>query len=711
MEIWLLLELVMDTKIFSNGMISLSNLEGRNKSVEICSEGDGGQEESYRRTNEWAQRQNHHYDYSSSTSTSNEIESWPSHVNIESSNGGFLAGSSESDPKDTGKALAVTMASGSESVSLPNNEETLHSISALQLEKQCLSMSGPSSPQGLGRSQTAPSRFHHCDGQLDENNLNLGRSKTEKKESQKHNTKPSGMQLDKLSEREKKMLIEKLAKIKNDGTVEVDVARSAPVASELLGLDVPDTRPSTLVGEEDQDVKAIPRLNIAMLIVGTRGDVQPFVAIAKRLQEYGHRVRLATHANFRSFVTSSGIEFYPLGGDPRALAEYMARNKGFLPSGPSEISFQRKQLKAIVNSLLPACTEPDIDSGVPFRAQAIIANPPAYGHVHVAEALHAPLHIFFTMPWTPTAEFPHPLARGTQSAGYWLSYLVVDILIWWGIRGIINDLRKKKLKLPPIAYLSAYYGSISDLPTGYMWSPHLVPKPKDWGHLVDVVGYCFLNSGNNYSPREKFLQWLQEGPKPVYIGFGSMPLEDPLKTTRIILEALKETGQRGIIDKGWGNLGNFNEIPKHVFLLEDCPHDWLFPQCVAVIHHGGAGTTATGLRAGCPTTIVPFFGDQYFWGDRVHDRGVGPAPIPISLLTKEALCEAIRFMLDPQVKMKAVELAKHIEEEDGVVAAVNAFHKHLPIPLPEPEPTPESPSVLECIFTTLERWFCFPCIN
>uniref|UniRef100_A0A0D6R1S1 sterol 3beta-glucosyltransferase n=1 Tax=Araucaria cunninghamii TaxID=56994 RepID=A0A0D6R1S1_ARACU len=520
------------------------------------------------------------------------------------------------------------------------------------------------------------------------------------------------MHLDKLSEREKKKLIENLAKIKKDGTVEVDVARSAPVASELLGLDMSDTRQENELEEGDQHGKSVPKLNIAMLIVGTRGDVQPFVAIAKRLQEYGHRVRLATHANFSSFVTSSGIEFYPLGGDPRALAEYMARNKGFLPSGPSEISFQRKQLKAIVNSLLPACTEPDIDSGAPFRAQAIIANPPAYGHVHVAEALHVPLHIFFTMPWTPTSEFPHPLARGTQSTGYWLSYVVVDILIWFGIRSIINDFRKKKLKLAPIAYLSAYYGSISDLPTGYMWSPHLVPKPQDWGHLVDVVGYCFLNSGNNYNPRQEFLEWLQAGPKPVYVGFGSMPLEDPLKITGIILGALKETGQRGIIDKGWGNLGNLNEIPDCVFLLEDCPHDWLFPQCSAVIHHGGAGTTAAGLRAGCPTTIVPFFGDQFFWGDRVHERGVGPAPIPISQLTMEVLCEAIRFMLDPQVKMRAVEMATDIEEEDGVVAAVNAFHKHLPSPLPESEPPPsESQGFFHCILTTLERWSCLPCIS
>ncbi|KAJ7006415.1 Sterol 3-beta-glucosyltransferase UGT80B1 [Populus alba x Populus x berolinensis] len=266
-----------------------------------------------------------------------------------------------------------------------------------------------------------------------------------------------------------------------------------------------------------------------------------------------------------------------------AIISDMARNKGLIPSAPGEISIQRKQLKAIIESLLAACTEPDMETGVPFKAQAIIANPPAYGHAHVAEALGVPIHIFFTMPWTPTYEFPHPLARVPQSAGYWLSYIVVDLLIWWGIRGYINEFRKRKLKLPPIAYLSMYNGSISHLPTGYMWSPHLVPKPSDWGPLVDVVGYSFLNLGSKYEPKEEFMQWIQKGKEPIYIGFGSMPLEDPKNTMDIILEALKDTGQRGIVDRGWGDLGNFMEVPDSVFLLKDCPHDWLFPQCAAVV--------------------------------------------------------------------------------------------------------------------------------
>ncbi|RYR56017.1 hypothetical protein Ahy_A05g021827 isoform D [Arachis hypogaea] len=499
--------------------------------------------------------------------------------------------------------------------------------------------------------------------------------------------------LDRLSERDKQKLIANLVRIQNDGTVEVDLEKSAPVASELLEFQ--SFEDSTLSGSLiSESKKSIPQLQIVILVVGTRGD------------EYGHHVRLATHADFDTFVKSAGVDFYPLGGDP-----HMVRNKGLIPSGPTEISIQRKQLKAIVDSLLPACTAPDLETGVPFRAQAIIANPTACGHVHVAEALGVPIHIFFTMPWTPTYQFPHPLARVPQSAGYWLSYIIVDLLIWWGIRGIINDFRKRKLKLAPIAYFSMYRGSISHLPTAYMWSPHVVPKPSDWGPLVDVVGYCFLNVGAKYQPRKDFVEWIQKGSKPLYFGFGSMPLEDPKRATDVIIEALKDTEQRGIIDRGWGNLGNLTEVPDNVFLLEGCPHDWLFPQCSAVVHHGGAGTTATGLKAGCPTTIVPFFGDQFFWGDRIYQKGLGPAPIPISQLTLENLSNAIKFMLQPEVKSRAMEVAKLIKDEDGVTAAVDAFHRHLPseLPLPTPSPVEDHPNALQWFFLQIAKWCCVPC--
>nr|XP_043610112.1 sterol 3-beta-glucosyltransferase UGT80A2-like isoform X2 [Erigeron canadensis] len=490
---------------------------------------------------------------------------------------------------------------------------------------------------------------------------------------------------EKLSAQQQLQLLNRIATVKDDGTVEFEM----PCDLEMNALGGGNGQVYNVCGEDNPD-SSEPRyfrpLQIVILIVGTRGDVQPFVAIGKRLQEYGHRVRLASHSNYKEFVLTAGLEFYPLGGDPKVLAEYMVKNKGFLPSGPSEINAQRSQMKDIIFSLLAACKEPDLDTGIPFKADAMMANPPAYGHTHVAEALKIPIHIFFTMPWTPTSEFPHPLSRVKQPAGYRLSYQIVDSLIWLGIRDMINDVRKKKLKLRPVTYLSGSQGSDANIPYGYIWSPHLVPKPKDWGPKIDVVGFCFLDLASNYKPPEDLVRWLESGPKPIYIGFGSLPVQEPEKMTQTIVKALEKTGQRGIINKGWGGLGNLKEPKDFIYTLDNVPHDWLFLQCASVVHHGGAGTTAAGLKAACPTTIVPFFGDQPFWGERVHSRGVGPPPIPVEQFSLNKLVDAIKFMLDPKVKERAVELAKAMENEDGVEGAVRAFLKHLPLQMPDKNP-------------------------
>lgn len=507
-------------------------------------------------------------------------------------------------------------------------------------------------------------------------------------ESKRHN--PLSMLAAKLFDEKvplKKKLkwLNRVATIKKDGTVQFEVPGDIKPSSLDLGTGVASGDTTAVEQLGSPDIHDLPPMQIVMLIVGTRGDVQPFVAIGKRLQEHGHRVRLATHRNFKEFVLAAGLEFYPLGGDPKVLAGYMVKNKGFLPSEPSEIPIQRNQMRDIIFSLLPACKEPDPESQVPFTADAIIANPPAYGHTHVAEALKVPIHIFFTMPWTPTSEFPHPLSRVKQPVAYRLSYQVVDALIWLGIRDMINEFRKKKLKLRPVTYLKPTYRSPLDIPYGYIWSPHLVPKPKDWGPKIDVVGFCFLDLASNYEPPEDLVEWLEKGQKPIYIGFGSLPVQEPEKMTNIIVQALELTGQRGIINKGWGGLGNLAKPKDFVYLLDNVPHDWLFLQCAAVVHHGGAGTTAAGLKAACPTAIVPFFGDQPFWGDQVHAKGVGPPPIPVEEFSLEKLVSAIRFMQDPEVKQRALELAKAMENEDGVAGAVDAFHKHFPRKKPEPE--------------------------
>ncbi|KAF4369321.1 hypothetical protein CsatB_029102 [Cannabis sativa] len=490
---------------------------------------------------------------------------------------------------------------------------------------------------------------------------------------------------DKIPFKKKLKWVRRVATVTHDGAVRFDVP--GDIKPHSLDLETGVVYNGT--GDEEHveapEDKHVPPLQIVMLIVGTRGDVQPFIAIGKRLQEDGHRVRLATHANFEDFVLTAGLEFYPLGGDPKVLAGYMVKNKGFLPSGPSDIPIQRNQMKDIIFSLLPACKEDDPKTNIPFKVDAIIANPPAYGHTHVAEALKVPIHIFFTMPWTPTSEFPHPLSRVKQQIGYRLSYQIVDALIWLGIRDMINEFRKKTLKLRPITYLSGTSSSPNDIPYGYIWSPHLVPKPKDWGPNIDVVGFCFLDLASSYEPPDSLVKWLEAGEKPIYIGFGSLPVEEPEKMTKIIVQALEITEQRGIINKGWGGLGNLEEPKESVYLLDNCPHDWLFPRCSSVVHHGGAGTTAAGLKAACPTTIVPFFGDQPFWGERVHARGVGPAPIPVEEFTLDKLVDAIRCMLDPKVKEQAVEIAKAMENEDGVAGAVRAFYKQYRPPMSNSE--------------------------
>ncbi|VAH82216.1 unnamed protein product [Triticum turgidum subsp. durum] len=467
--------------------------------------------------------------------------------------------------------------------------------------------------------------------------------------------------LDMLSENEKMKIIEKLVKIQKDGTLEVDVTRSALVASELSEIDAFGSVPRDVEEVKSGFSKSVPKLKIAILVVGTRGD------------EFGHHVRLASHVNFRTFVKSAGIDFYPLGGDPRIMAQYMTKNKGFLMAAPTEISVQRKQVKEIIFSLLPACTEPDLDTGIPFRAQAIIANPPALGldtcYLKVVAAL---LHL----------------------------------------HGRASTDRRRLCRRSPGGKPDQIARDIFILPRhlGYLCTSSLLFHGH-WGSLVDVVGYCFLNLGTKYQPPPELSQWLQQGSKPIYIGFGSMPLDDEKKVTAIILDALREMGQRGIISRGWGDLGSFSEVPADVFILEDCPHDWLFPRCTAVVHHGGAGTTAAGLIAGCPTTVVPFFGDQFFWGEIVHARGVGPAPIRVTELTTEALSNAIRFMLDPEVKSRSLELAIAIGNEDGVAAAVDSFHRHLPSELPlTPPPAPaeeERLDLLQLLSRYLEKC-CLP---
>jgi hypothetical protein len=263
-----------------------------------------------------------------------------------------------------------------------------------------------------------------------------------------------------------------------------------------------------------------------------------------------------------------------------------------------------------------------------------------------------------------------------------MSYPLVEMMTWQGLGDLINRFRTKILRLEEVSTLWAP-GQLYRLkvPYTYMWSPSLISKPKDWGPEIDVTGFVFLDLASSFTPPDDLKKFLDDGEPPIYIGFGSIVVDDPDEFTKMIFEAVKMVGCRALVSKGWGGFGSNADCPDNVFMLENTPHDWLFPRCSAVIHHGGAGTTAIGLKTARPTMIVPFFGDQPFWGAMVSKAKAGAHDcIPYKKLNAERLAEGIKQCLTEEARENVKKIAESIENEgDGALNAVRSFHRSLPL--------------------------------
>jgi hypothetical protein len=235
-----------------------------------------------------------------------------------------------------------------------------------------------------------------------------------------------------------------------------------------------------------------------------------------------------------------------------------------------------------------------------------------------------------------------------------------------------------------VSWEPTYYQNSWNLSTDKVnRSPELIPKPKDWGSNITVAGFFFLPLASAYNAPPELVSFLDEGPPPIYIGFGSIVVDDPKTLTRVIFEAVRLAGVRAIVSKGWTDLGGSERTgatPPNILMLGDCPHDWLFHRVSCVVHHGGAGTTAAGIAAAKPTVIVPFFGDQPFWGDVIYRAGAGPRPIPFKMLSAAALADAITTALKPDIQRMARELGDRIRREHGSETGVRSFHDRLPLP-------------------------------
>lgn len=396
------------------------------------------------------------------------------------------------------------------------------------------------------------------------------------------------------------------------------------------------------------------------------------MALGVGLRAAGHVVTVAAPTPFRAFVEERGLVFADLAADPRAIVE-SELGQAWLASGHNPLAFIRR-LEAIVaphvgsflTDLLAACRD----------AERIVYSPLAIAAWHIGEAYGIPTIYAPLVPSWRTRALPHPLAPplpvGPVAGAYnWLSHVAVERAAWQIFRQLANRWRTETLGLPPVSRLRLYRRMVErgDIML-HGFSRHVISRPRDWPDWARVSGYWFLDRPAEWSPPTSILDFLNDGPPPVYIGLGSMASGDPTRFTDIALAALRRAGQRGMLLSGWAGLGQA-DLPDDVCLVDDVPHDWLFPHMSAVVHHGGAGTTAAGLRASRPTVTLPFFADQPFWGRRVSTLGAGPPPIMQRAVTVENLTRAIQqATTDPEMARRAAVLGARIRAEDGVGNAV-----------------------------------------
>lgn len=396
-------------------------------------------------------------------------------------------------------------------------------------------------------------------------------------------------------------------------------------------------------------------MRICILTFGTRGDVQPYVALGVGLQSAGHHVTIATLEEFEPLVAERGLSFDRLRGDFLKAAQASPNGNPFKLVG-QYVEMARDTLADEWASAQ--------------KADALIYNSAALGGFSIAEKLSIPSFASFPAPmYTPTKEFPSPFL---PFSNLWaLNKWSHDFFAMLGpaiYRGAINDWRRNTLGLPPAKREERLNGK--PVTILYAYSQAVVPRPVDWDESAYVSGYWFLDKSSDWQPDPDLVDFIQSGPPPVYVGFGSMFMNGGAHKTELVVKALKQAGQRGVLSTGWGGLTK-TMTTDEIFVVDDVPHDWLFPQMAAVVHHGGAGTTASALRAGKPNIICPFVGDQHFWGRRISALGVGPVPVSQGSLTAEKLAQAIRVAVtDTEMRRRSASLGGIICAEDGVRNAV-----------------------------------------
>ncbi len=409
-------------------------------------------------------------------------------------------------------------------------------------------------------------------------------------------------------------------------------------------------------------------MRCTVLAVGSRGDVQPLVALGGGLRAAGLAVRLATHRDFEGMTRAAGLDFAPVEG----------HSAGF-SAGPAGRAFRdrvgdAKRFRQFVDNYLGLFLQRFFRDAWAASSDADVVLSWTAGATSLAERLRIPVFVVGLTPalHLPTGAFPNPFQASSdpqdafQNRRTWrLALPTLQI----GQRQL-DEWRTQTLGLAPLPW-RRHVREVRRLPHLFGYSPSVLPRPRDWAPWVHVPGYWFLDDPGHYTPPAELARFLASGEPPVVIGFSSQVSGDAATLTRTVVEAVTRAGTRAVVVTGFGGLTGV-EFPAHILPVATVPYDWLFSRVSAVVHQGGAGSTAAAIRAGLPNLAVPFGFDQGLWGYRIHALGVGPAPIPAGELNVEKLAAALRDLTtNLPMRERAAELGARVRQEDGIANAVS----------------------------------------
>lgn len=403
-------------------------------------------------------------------------------------------------------------------------------------------------------------------------------------------------------------------------------------------------------------------MKLVIATYGTEGDARPFVALCRGLMDAGHDARLLADSATLGSAHALGVPTTALAGNIRgtlspghSIAGVVAKGGGFNTTA--------RALAKIANENAESWLRTIIKAGEGCDA-ILAAGLAGFAGFSAAEYLGAKGIGSGMIPITPTAAFPSPFLppRWVPRTFNRVSHRLVNAMLWKAFRDKINAARAM-FKLPPRNTVW------KDRPMIYGVSPSLLGKPVDWPANVRLCGQWLVRNPAWVAP-PALVNFLAAGEAPIYIGFGSMTGFDNARLLDALAEAMK--GRRVLFHAGWSGIDP-KALPDNFLAIDDTPHDWLFPRTAAIVHHGGSGTSHSAARAGVPSIVVPFAGDQFFWAERLRVAGVAPAALDGRRPTAQAFLSALDFAAAAPVRNRARALGEAMQAENGVVDAVAAI--------------------------------------